>query len=421
MATADWTTAQGAAKKVYDKIQNLQPACAIFTKESQIDPDIKQTSEGFQVPTVLRPPNGFTYGGNAPQSNTMKAARVMLIEQATAVPFELVLRETVAWGVYSRLQSEGEAAVASYWGEMMMAMKQSAGTRLEASVLLGQKGWGTVESATDIDGTYATVVITPDTFRPGLFWALGPGATMDSMTTTTKNNASGPLILHSVDEDNHAIVVQYTGTLADEVDPDDVLFPEGSYASSVHYDMPGLMVQSENTTGESMGIDAGDNPNWAGNVDDVGGPLGVDVLETYFGRLRNRMAEGTLIANVPNEVYADLAAEIQSLRYVDSSYNGSENKLGQEGISYKTPKFGKVAIRIHPMLARAETLLGVDKSVVRVGSSDLTFGIPGAPKGDNALQLLYVNGTTSSDTIIYSDQAALNRKPGHWYKLNGIG
>jgi hypothetical protein len=428
---ATLTQVNGLAKRVYDStVHDLRPSISMLTERAGFEKG-KRVGESYQVSIALVPPNGFTYAGNAATATgptTLKSGRSMVIKQASAVPFEMDLREVVLWATYSRLQEQGEGAVAQYYTELLSALKMAAATRLEVSGYLGQYsgGLGTVDTAgvTDLGSNLATLLISQATWRPGLWWALGQGATIDSFTSTTKKNVSGALVLQSVDAVNRKITVQYSGALGTQSNAGDVLFPEGAWDGTTFFDMPGLISQGSNTSGTSLGISAsssGGFMNWKGNTKSISGNFTLDILEDLCGELRDRGASSRskLSAYLANKNYGLVLAEVRAQRIVDSSYNSADQKIGNRGVVFESKEVGPIELNPYPLAAWGEVYIQVDPMTQRIGSSDISPTIPGTG-GDGGIDLIKPSGTNNFESLMFSDQAFINKRPNHTYFVTGV-
>ncbi len=415
----DLSDINGMTKIVYEAggVNDYLPKCAIFQDRIGFENGAK-VGEKYAFAITLQLPQGVTYGGSTGARRTLKQPRPQLVKQALVVPFEFNLREEETLVALSRAAAEGKGSFASLTGHTYKNMKTSAATRFEISIVHGQRGLGIVESVEDLTGNVAWIVITAPSFAPGMWWAL-IGATLDSMTTTTVNNGSGPLIVTGVDEANHRIKVTFTGTLASEVTAADVLYFEGAYLSSVHLEMPGILAQVANTTGTSLELSATTYPNWAGNTHDVAGNISSDIVEFLAGKLRNRGASGMIGCYVSNRGFGPLMSELKSLRVIDSSYSPEKGKTGHKGIALYSPDFGEIEINIHPFFKDSEMLLMDTADCGRVGSADLDFGVPGVstselPKWER------VANTNVAECQLFSDQAVCHKAPSQALVATGI-
>lgn len=412
----------GLAKRVYDKsgLQKFRPPTSIITSRIGWDKGTRNIGEAYQVPIVVRPPNGHTYSGSAGGANTLKQARNMVIKQATITPFEYELREQASFAALSRAAQEGEGSFAQLAGTMMKAMKESAGNRLEMSILLGQRTYGEVEQVTDNGDSTADIKITAATWRPGLWWTMGEGATLDSFTSTTKNNASGPIILAGVKSASRTITVTWTGTLGSEIAAGDNLYPEGAYDGTTWYEMPGLIAQARHTSGVGpIGLNATTYSQIKGNTKDVAGPLTFDVMEEACGELRDRGVATKLSFYCANKRFSQLLSELKSMRIIDQSYNPQKQKTGYKSAEFVTPDIGEVELINHPFLAWGEFLLQDETEIGRVGSSDIRFGVPGID-GEDCPVWEKVANTTAAEVILFADQCVINKRPSHAMHGTGI-
>ncbi len=417
MSNASFATADGLAQRVYDNFRNLQAECAIITKRSPIDASIKNVGEGYYIPVLVKPPNGVTFIGNSPTYTSLLAGRPMEVLQAVALPYEMDLQENTPWAVFSRLDAKSEASAESYMAILISSIQRVMSTRHEASVLMGQTSLGTVSAVAGSAGA-ATITFTAATFRPGFWWAVGPGATFDFFTSTTKNNATGPFVLTGVSSTAYTITGTCSGTLGSEIASGDVCYQEGAWDGSTFSEMPGLISQAS-TSGTSMGIDNTAYVNWASNSASVGGSVTPDVLEVYFGQLRNRMQEGKLTAYMPENTWRSILAQVQSLRYLDSSYSADNQKVGAKSVTISTAQFSNVELCIHPMLANGEMYIQCDAEVKRVGSREPQFGIPNSIVPGNK-ELLMITGTNSATAYGTADAGVINKAPANAYYLSGI-
>jgi hypothetical protein len=406
----DYSAINGAAKRVYDKsgLKNSLPGESLLQKRIPYGKG-ERVGEAYQIGVVLRPPNGFTYSGSSGDARTLKSARNMVIKQAQVVPFELELREQFTLAALSRAAETSDAAFAQVSGEGMKAMKFSASNRLEMNMLNGQRSLGTVSTVTDNGDSTANIVITDATWRPGLWWALGEKATLDSFTSTTKNNASGPIILEGITASSKTIKISWTGTLGSEIAAGDVLYFEGAWDGTTYTEAPGLIAQASNLTGTSLGLSASTYMNWKGNTYDVAGNITFDALETMCGQLRDRKAAGKISAYFSNKALGVLVSELKALRVIDSSYSAAKGKVGHKGVAFETPDIGEVEILGHGFMAESECLLLNEDDCERVGSSDLTFGIPGT--SEDAPVFERVQGTNYAECILFTDQATALKTP----------
>lgn len=423
MTAASWVTGKAASKRIVGELEKAQPFHEVLGKRVPFNGKMTRMGRSYLVPVVVQPPNGVTYVGANPTAQNLNAGQPMQIQEAEAFSYELDVMEQTPWAVFERMKG-GETSVQAYLGILMLFLKRTGLTRREASLLLGQNanGWGIVASVVD-HTTYATIGFTSDQWRGGLWWAVGPGATFDSFTGTTKNNSTAALVLIGVNPTNKTIDVKYGGTLSSEVAVGDIFFPQGAYDGTTFYDMPGLLVQNSNTSGTSLGLSGATYPNWAGNTFAVGGIFTEDAEEYYLGYLRNRGGEGNMTVYLPEPTWRDRVAQHQGKRMLDSSYTPNRQKSGEQGFDYSTKQYGNVEHELLSFLADSEVLMQIDDNCVVVGSRDTSLGIPSRILGDRADEgdnLLHVPGTNYGESYCSHDLGVVQRMPSSAAVLTGI-
>ncbi len=409
----------GLSKDVYDAsgLKTTLFTNSWFQDKVTWDKGTTKLGDEFRVGVVTQPPNGFTYGGSAGGITTLLQPRGMKVEQTSSKGFELVLRERMAWGALSRAAAGGIGAFASLVGEAYKAMKLAMQTRVEIDIIHGQQGLGVVDSVNDLGSGVGEIVLTEGSFAPGMWYAIGKNAPLDAFTSTTKNNATGPLVLQSVNSKTRTLTVLYSGTFGSEVAGGDVLFFQGAYDGTTHYSPPGLIAQYGNLTGESMGINASTTPNWAGNTFDFNGEISTDKLEECFGDLRDRGATGRLWAVVPTKGFSKLMSEAKTQRVFDSSYSPEKAKFGHKTLEAETDEFGAVGIHAHSFLKRGQCLVFSPDDTCRLGSSEIKFG---QPDSEDAPTWQRVQDSTASEVVMYSEQSPLTKMPKNGLVGSGI-
>lgn len=423
--TIQWSDAAGAAKRVYEnEVKVAQPYISILKEDAPFNGSLKPSSEGYRLGVLLSPPNSVLYAGSSPVKTSMNTARPMVIDQAVALGYEMDVFEETPWVTFSRLSNEGESAIDEYFLLLETAMLRVGNTRHEISLLAGQTSLGTVESLAGSATTSVVCLITAATWRGGLFWALGPNATLDAFTSTTKNNGTGALVLNGVSQaaERTILMTAAANPYSGEIAIGDTLWLEGTWSGTAFYDMPGLVAQASNTTGTSMGLSATTYPNWAGNTDTVGGPLTSDVLETFLGKLRNRAQEGDLTVYMPETVWRQIFSEVMGLRYIPEGSSKSQT-IGQEQLKYMSARFGGTELKTHSILGDQSCLILKKAACCRVGSRDVDFGVPirlgGSPNSPQA-GVLQVTSYNTGQSFVTADVGVLNREPGCSYFLTGI-
>jgi len=402
-------------KRRYDKrLQDLRSVAGVIQNRVEFESGEK-IGESYQVGVMVRPPQGVTYSGSSGAAATLSAQRNAVTKQASVVSHELNLIERISLKALAAAVDKGEQALGSLLDEAIAGMKKSIMNRVELSALRGQAGLATVESVNDLGGGSAEYTITAATFAPGIWWFLGENCLLDTFNGTTKRNSNGAQVLTKIDARNRKITITYT-TAVQTVAGDTIWATGSNTGASAFNEPPGLIAQANNTTGTSLGIDASIYNNWKGNPITVSGEFSLGVLEDAFAFLRDRGATGKLTAYVSNRAYSRLAVDIMATRVIDQSYSTSKQTIGTKALAYESADIDEVEIVRHPFLAWGEAMILPESDISRIGTSDVTFGIPGM-KDD---LFVLVPGTNTVEFQVFSDQAPVIKKPNFSAYITGI-
>ncbi len=409
-------TLDGLFKKVFsDKLGDLIPDFAILQKKIEWVAAEKELGAFYAQPVALSAEAGFSYLGTAGGVTALQAAANGVMKEAQIYGSELVLRSQLSYASLSRAAKSGEGAFKRASAFKVMDMNDSMRKRLEISMLYGQNGVGTVESATDLTGGVCEIVITAATWAGGI-WAGAEGARLDAFTTTTKNNASGVLTITKVDSDNRKLTCTFTGTLATEVAAADVLyFQSTNSGSSVFNEMAGLQKIISNT-GSLFGIDASVYSLWKGTTVSSVGQLAFAKIQTGIARAVNKGLMGKVAVLLSPAGWSSLNSDQAALRVFDNSYGSSKAENGAESLMFHGVN-GAIELISHPLVKDGDAFIVPLDTVQRVGSLDLSFQVPGMD-GEKFFRL--VSDYNAVELQCMADQAIFLEKPSQAVYLSGI-
>ena len=408
----------GLFKVVYaDKLLDLIPNFALLQKLVEFSPADKETGDFYAQPVVLAHEAGFTYNGDAGGTVALNAAAAGVMKEAQVKGSELILRAQMSYAALTRASQKGAKAFERLSRWKVEDMNNAFRKRLEIAMLYGQKGIGTVETATDLGGGLADVVITEGTWAGGI-WSGAEGAKLDAFTGTTKNNASGVLTITAVDSDTRTLTVSYTGVLADEIDPADVLYFQGSNAGAGSFnEMAGLQAIISNT-GTLFGINASTYSLWAGNTVSSFGQISFSKLQDAVAKAVNKGLMEDVDVFISPKAWGVLNSDAAALRVFDSSYSVGKSENGSESLVFHSQN-GKLTIHAHPLVKDGDGFIVPLSRVMRIGSVDLTFGRPGVD-GEEAVYFDRVPGYNVLELQAMADQAVFVECPAECVFLTGI-
>lgn len=409
------STMQGLFKKVFaDKLLDLVPDYAILQKMIEFANSSKETGDFYAQPVNLAHESGFTYNGTAGTVVTLNGAQNGVMKEAQVYGSELILQGRLSYTALSRASKQGEKAFkkASSW--KILDLNNAMRKRLEIAMLYGQTGVGTVETVTDLTGNVCEIVISAATWAGGI-WAGAEGAKLDSFTTITKNNGSGDITITKVASDSRKLTATFVGTLSSEITAGDVLYFKGANAgSSVFNEMAGLskIIQNSSTL---FNIDAATYSLWAGTTVSSVGELTHGKLQDAVARAVNKGLMEKCVVLVSPKGWSKLNTDQAALRVYDSSYSSSKAENGAESLVFHAAN-GQLEVKSHPMVKDGDAFILPMDSISRIGSVDLTFGVPGFDEQFFTL----VPNTNAVEVQCMADQAIFLEKPAHAVFLTGI-
>lgn len=252
-------------------------------------------------------------------------------------------------------------------------------------------------------GGVVTVNLTRASFIPG-FWIEAKNAQLDFYTAGgSLVNTTGAMTVTGVDISKCR--VQVTGATADAaaIAGTNVIHFFGARAKS----MVGLEAILTNTT-SLFGIDASVTPQWRSVSYPVGGALNFDkVMEGLAGLADNGLTDGVDFWCSPRQ-WTDLMTDEAALRRHLGDEGNGKVKTGYQELEFHGP-CGVVTIKTYRYMKQGECLALPKKGVWRIGSTDITFALPGS-RGN---EFFYQELSTALGASIrgYTDQAVVVEEP----------
>lgn len=400
------STLNGLFKTVYaDKLQDLVPDFAILQKRVEFGSADKELGGYYAQPVNLSQEQGFTYAGSTGAVVSLNAAVNGTMKEAQVQGSELILRSQMSYGALARASKAGPKAFkrASAW--KVEDMNNSMRKRLEIAMLYGQVGVGTVSGLSS-----QVITLSAATWAGGI-WAGAEGAVIDVYQSDLATLRQGGLVITAVDTDNRTLTV--TGTTTGIV-ANDVVFFKGANSSGTFAEMAGLQKIIANT-GTLFNISASSYSLWKGTSYSVGGALTFSAIQTAVSKAVNKgLMESALAAFSPKQ-WGVLNNNEAALRVYDVKYNPKKNENGSESLTYHFVN-GQLELVAHPMVKDGDGFIVPLDSLMRIGSTDVTFGVPGMDEQFFTL----VSGSNAIELQCMCDQAIFLERPAHAVYLSGI-
>lgn len=370
--------------------------------------EAEATGQYFVFGIVLQKEHGASYAPSSGSSSgpiTLNASVSGFVGQALLEGFSIYMRSRLSYDAASKASKAGKKAFAQAYGALLKNMKESHMFRLELSLLYGRSGLGKV-----LTNTSGALVLTAATWATGI-WAGGmKDCILEAFdgTGATVSQHDGNLTISAVDVSTRTVTV--TGTSSSVVANDHLYF-KGSRTTTAYNECPGLDFILQNT-GTLFNISASSYELWKSQSYDVAGNLSFSaVMQAAARGMSFGLEKGVLL--IAPEKFAQLATDEAALRRYVSDIG--EAKRGVRGISFM---LGSIEIEIlpHPFIKQGQGMLISEDDTHRVGSTDITFGMPGS---DEAMEV-HVTDVTALEIRSMSDQGIYFETPAKCVNLSGI-
>lgn len=392
-------TLDGMYKKVYAEKGPIE-ALPEFSILQDLVPfsTAKRTGKSYNVPIVLADEHGFSYG-SADETITLNTEIAATLKEISVDGAQIVGQASLNYDAASRSQGS-EQAFLDCAHLVIQNLMTSHSKKLEASLLYGRSGIGTVSSLSSQD-----IILTAASWSDGLMMNL-INAKID-VYTSGGSLRRGDLVVTAVNPDTYTLTV--TGTTTDIVSTDVVYF-DGSYGKECY----GLNYIATNT-GSLFGIDASAYPAWKSQSYSCGSAA-LTMSKVLSGASlavsRGGLSEESVLLVHPSSfqnLNTDQAALTVHSGEKSSAKNGFD-ELVFRGVS------GRIMVKPHPAVKRGDAFLFSPKNLRRVGSQDISNERPGSDGK------IFFDSQTLSAQIIrsYSNQAIFAEKPAQIVKFTSI-
>ena len=420
MAGGSTTDYNGLFKQAYaDKLVDLIPKESVITRTVDFVGSKGQLGDTYNQPVIVRSEQGFTYAAANAGSFSINNPSTMKTRNAVVPGYQLLENCGIAYeAVY---KSDG---VNSFMDATKMVMRdalESFHRRLEIGNLYGQAATGLGSTSGIANGTATTAVCT---FNVGQ-WAAGIWSTMEGAqldvwsSADVKLNATTPVEVTSIDIVAKTITV--TSTSTSEIS---AIKTGGTNAYLRFYAATGASGVNEaigldkilRNTGDLFGINATDYNLWRSNVVSTVGALTFKSIQVAVSTAFSRGLDEDVEILVNPLSWEALSTEQVAYRMLDSSYSTREVVNGFDALVFHSQN-GKISIIAHKYVKEGDAFIVPLAQCIRIGSTDVTFNIPGTDSG----QIFIQSPTNAGFTFrVYSAQQLLLLKPATAVLMTGI-
>jgi len=336
----------------------------------------------------------MTYGGSAGNAFSLNDSIAAQVRDATVQGYEFLLRTQISYAVASR-SAQSEAAFERGTKLVVANMIRSFAKRLEACLLYGQKELAIANAA--MVGTALTIQTA--SWAPGI-WVGGENGIIqiyDSSLTTLRGTAQ----ITGVNLETRVLTLDSNVA---SVTSGDRIFWNGAKGN----EFKGLhSIMTETTS--LFGI----NPSQFSLFKSVEYDAGAAQLS--FAKIQQAIARGVekgldedVVCLVNPRTWGKLLTDQAALRLYDSSYSTSRAENGSQSIKFYAQN-GVVEVRPCTYMKEGLAMIVPPKDLMRVGSTDVTFRLPGREGQDQFF--LELPTASGYELRAYSDQALFAPAP----------
>lgn len=428
--TAETTqAAAGLLKQAYadEAITKVVPASSIIQEEVDFVPDAQKEGAQFNAPVLLSLPSGFTYGAGFASYQAIIPSNV---QYAFLTGSNINLRDGIANDLISRAMSDKNSFMtASKY--VMMALQKSMRKELELNLLYGSTGLGQVAAYTNNSATSTTLYFSFGTWAPAI-WSGLENCVINFFSSGAQQGGSFTITAVTIAQStpNFGGSITVTGSSGDITTLQNTIgtaFVNGNTTPGTAVDVymntsfGNQMVGIKgilNATGTLFGLNTASYSVWQPNTFSVGSvALSIGkVLDAGALAVARGAEDETLDVLVNPTSYANLIVEASAARRYDGSWKKDTLANGARYIEYYGPN-GKMRIIAHPFVKQGEGFILPLEDCKRIGSTDITFDLPGF-----AGPALYLPSPTNTgvEVRVFTSQALFLSKPSHCVLLSNI-
>jgi hypothetical protein len=342
----------------------------------------------------------ITYGGSDGDAFTLNASVSVPMRNATVKSHEMVLRSQISIAAASRSISSKNAfenGTKLLFGNMMKSMYH----RLEIQLMYGQASIAEIDSVDDSGAPTYVLTIKDHEWAPAI-WNGSKGAVIQ---------IEGDASLFSVDAVDYTtkeVTVTRTSGATAPAD-DDRLFFQGAETT----EFIGLHEIAQKS-GTLFGINNAQYDLFKGNIVNVGSDFAGNEAVLSFDKIEEAIAaamdkglgEEEVSVIVSTRSWNNLLTDLAAKRSFDTSYSSKELEEGTRSIKFYGMN-GTIKIIPSTFCKEGYAYAFCEKELHRVGSSDVTFELPGY-EGEVFRILDDKNGF---ELRAYTDQALFCSRP----------
>lgn len=310
-------------------------------------------------------------------------------------------------------------------------MLNSMHKRLEIGMLYGQSADGIGKGATTSGNTVTTSALTftakidADQWASGI-WAGAEGMKVDLFKASNGGavNTNASVNLTSVDLTNKTISGTYASADAAAVKTaivsagnGFVVYFRGAHVSSGTQNEAAGLDKIIRNQSSLFNINATTYNLWRGNVVAITQSLSLGRILAAVAKAVERGLEEDVVCMVSPVTWSNITTNQAALRQYDQSYRSGELQNGAEKLTFFGQN-GKIEIHSSIYVKEGDAFIFPPKRLVRIGSIDVSFKMPGRTQQEDFF--IELTGNAGYELRAYTDQALFCDSPAKLVKISGI-
>jgi hypothetical protein len=397
------STLNGLFKEVYaDKVMNLVPDNVVLMNLVDFVPQDKTLGNLYHQPVILGHEHGMTYAGSAGDLVALNDAIAGQVRDATVQGYEFILRTQITYAAAAR-SAKSQAAFERGTKLIVANMIRSFAKRLECCLFYGQMELGLVKTTQNS----VSIEITDASWAPGIW--VGAENAQIQIYDSTLATLRGVFEIDGVNMETKILTADASANLT----AGDRIFFKGAKGN----EFKGLQAIIQESS-SLFGINPASYSLWKGVEYSAGSAdLSFTKIQQAIARGVEKGLDEDVVCMVNPRTWAKLLSDQAALRMYDSSYRVGEMENGAQSIKFHAQN-GVVEIRPCNYVKEGLAFIVPPKELMRVGSTDVTFRLPGREQQDEFfLELPTQNGF---ELRAYSDQALFSGSPGKLILIKDI-
>lgn len=413
------TTFTGFLKTVYaQNLVNTVPDMFMLQNDAPFG-RARRIGEQFHQAVRVKLEQGFTYSRGGTSAFALSDATPGTISKALIDGFQGVMKSAIDYETLSKALTKGKMAYGSSGDELLKNMAFSTRKRCEIDLWHGQSadGLGVIDTG-GVSG--AVYTISQASWAPGIYVGMedAPIELFDS-ALTTQRDFNEVRKISTVDVGTRKVTVDTAHAAAAATDrlffggnPNTV---DGQRTTAAWNSPIGLLGIAGTTSGTLFNINVS-NSIWKPEAYAVGGPLTFAHVQNAAAISVTKGLDRGATVYVATEVWADLLTEQAALRRFGGQFDGRVTlKQGASALEFWSSS-GKLTIKPSIYCPIGRAIVCPSGSLKRVGSSDVTFKVPGMDE-----PLSHVSESSAGIILFcYYNQSLFTSEPGQITNMTGI-